>query len=152
MSPDDLARAQAYTAAINAGRAIVREEKNFLSPSARIGTFSEFEWRKLAEHIVSGWIIARSKQMHAERILDEESFLKEGSTPEPFELGRIDAILPALAGLIEAWGLGDQAISEWDRDKMLLFLWRAMEFVEQVKIAEKERPTDPNVKNILYAG
>jgi hypothetical protein len=152
MSPEDLARAQAYTAAINAGRAIVREERNFLSPSIRLGTLSEWEWRQLAEHIVSGWIIERSKQIHAERITDEEAFLKKGATPEPFELGRIAAILPALAKLVEHWGLSEQPIGEWERDQILRFLWQAIEFIEQAKVAEKERPTDPSIRNILYAG
>jgi hypothetical protein len=152
MSPEDLARAQTYTAAINAGRAIVREERDFLSPSIRLGTLSEFEWRKLAEQMVSGWIIERSKQMHAERITDEETFMKEGTAPEPFELGRIAAILPALARLVEHWGLSEQPIGEWERDQILRFLWRAIEFVEQAKVAEKERPTDPSIKNVLYAG
>jgi hypothetical protein len=149
---NDPQREAAYEAAINAARAIVREERNFLSPHARLATLSQFEWRRLAEYIVSGWIVERSKQLHADRILDEESFLAEGSTPEPFELGRLASILPALGRMVENNELTDKPIGEWSRDEILRFVWEASDMVARITVDQKERPTEPSVSDIMYAG
>jgi hypothetical protein len=149
---DDSHRDAAYLAAINAARSIVREERNFLSPHARLGTLSQLEWRRLAEHLVSGWIIERSKQLHADRILDEESFLAEGSTPEPFELGRLASILPALGHMVENNGLTERPIGAWSRDEILRFVWEASDMVARIEVDQKERPTEPSVSDIMYAG
>ncbi len=151
-SIDDVQRDQAYTAAINNARAIVREERNFLSPHTRLGTMSEFEWRKLADSMVSGWIIERSKQLHGDRLLDEESFLSEGSVPEPFELGKLAGILPALGAIVERRGLSELPIGDWPREDVISFAWHVLDLAERIAVAQKETPTDPDVASTLMAG
>lgn len=145
-------RDQAYTAAIRFGRDVIGEGSGYLAPGAKLGSLSEFEWRKLAENVVSGWIIERSRQLSSERIFDETAFLAEGSEPEPSGLGHCAAILPMLGTFVEQRGLTDLPIGEWSKRDVILFVFNCADMVFRASIARDERPTDPDIGRTLLAG
>src|SRR5215213_2780931 len=130
-------RAEAMASAIDLGKAMIGRDPGFIHPNARVGSLSEFEWQKLAEAIVAGWIQARSGQLIEERFR-EEAFLTVGSIPEPYELATCSFVLSALGGLVGHMGLTDVPIGRWDKQDVLLFVWSATELVNSARVARDE--------------
>jgi hypothetical protein len=148
----DIERAAALTAAICFARDVVRDEAYYLKPASRLGSLSEFEWEKLAEAIISGWIIERSKQLTGERFGHEHAFLAMGQDPEPAGLGHCAVTLPALGQFVEDRGLTDKPIGDWSKMDVLLFVWNAADMVLRATEMRDERPSQLPAKSVLMAG
>ena len=133
-------RADAFSFAIDMARTAIGEQRGFVSPNARVGTLSNFEWEKIACGAVSGWVAERSRQVGADRILDEEFLLATGEVPEPYELGIAALVLPSLGDLVEKMGLSDQPIGAWSRDEITLFVWTAADLMNEARARNHERP------------
>jgi hypothetical protein len=141
-------RAAAYHAAVDLAQTAIGEGDGLVSPNARIGSLSAWEWMKLCEGAVSGWIIARSRQLTAERCGDESFFLATGVEPPAAELGVCAFCLPALGELIAKMGLTDKPIGEWSKREVLLFVWHAAEFVTEARTRRNE-PGEISVAELL---
>ena len=104
---DSVEREAAITAAIAMARDVIGDSRGggMVPPSARLEALSDWQWRKLAEAVVSGWIIERSRQLTAERFACEDAFLAMGHEPEPASLGPCAAILRPLGDFVEKRGL-----------------------------------------------
>jgi hypothetical protein len=133
-------RAEAIASAIDFAQSQLGDGSGFVSRNVRLGSLSRYEWNKLAEGFVSGWIIARSKQLTRDRFADEAFFLATGEVPEPSELGVCAAALPELGDLVEKLGLADQPVGAWSREQILIFVWTAAELVLEARTAKDERP------------
>jgi hypothetical protein len=145
-------RAAAIEAAVSHAQLAIGERRGVVSPQARIGSLSAFEWQKLVEAIVSGWIIERSRQLAADRLPDEIAILAMGSAPEPRELGTCASILPVLGDFVEKAGLGDTPIGNWSREDILHFVWTAADLVERASTLRDERPDLVGANELLRAG
>jgi len=133
-------RAEAYAEAVAYGKLLLGQGDGYLNPNSKFGTLSDFEWNKLTTAVVSGWIVARSKQLTAERFWEEESFLAMGEVPEPVQLGVVAAILPGLGDFVAKMNMTDRPIGEWTKEEILLFVWTAAELVNDARTARDERP------------
>lgn len=133
-------RAAAMCAAVNMARDMVRDGSGYLSPRSMLGSMSQYEWDKLAEAIVSGWIIERSRQLTGSRFTQEAAFLAMGEDPEPAGLGHCAAILPALGELCEARGLTGKPIGDWSKMDVLIFVWNIADMMTRATVARDERP------------
>lgn len=149
-------RAESALAAVEMARGIIGEGRGFVPPNARVGTLSDWEWQQIAVAAVSGWVAERSRQLGADRVIDERFFLATGEMPEPYDLGVCALALPALGDLVEKLGLGNKAIGEWRREHVLLFVWTAAELVAEARARNDERPEPSSdagtVPAELYAG
>ena len=148
-------REAAIAAAVAHAQFTIGPGRGFVSPNATISSLSDFEWRKIAEGVVSGWIVERSRQLTAERVTNEAMFLAMGTVPEPMELGTCAVALPALGDLVEKLGLAGTPIGAWSKDDVVLFVWTAAEVVSEVRTARDERPSSLTVTEIapeLYGG
>lgn len=138
--------------AIELAKTAIGTERGYVSPNARIGTLSDFEWEKVAMGAVSGWVAERSRQVGS-RFLDEQYLLATGEVPEPYELGIASLILPGLGDLIERLGLADKAIGEWSRDDICLFVWTAADMLNTARARNDERPAPADDgPDVLMAG
>src|SRR4051794_6360875 len=129
--------------------------RGFVSPNATISSLSDFEWRKIAEGVVSGWIVERSRQLTAVSETNEAMILAIGTVHLPMELGTFAVALAALGDLGEKRGLAGPPIGAWSKDDMLLFVWTAAEVVSEVCTAQDERKNSLTVTDIapeLYGG
>jgi hypothetical protein len=142
-------RAAAYYSAVDLAKTAVGEGDGFVSPHALIGRLSAWEWMKLCDGAVSGWIAARSRQLTAERWGDESFFLATGEDPPAAELGVCAFCLPALGELIEKMGLTDKPIEEWSKREVMLFVWHAAEFVTQARARRDEGLGEASVPELL---
>lgn len=127
-------------AAIEYALTCIGQGDGYINPNAKIGSLSGFEWNKLAEHIVSGWIIERSRQLTAERLTDEQEFLAIDCSPSPRGLGIAAATLPKLGAFCEQEGLSGKPINQWTKPQVLRFVWAAKELFMDAESAAKERP------------
>jgi hypothetical protein len=145
-------RAACVNAAIRFGRETIGNGDGYINPKFPVGSLSDFQWKKFAENIISGWIIERSKQLVGERLFKDTHFLATGEIPEPQELGVCATALPALGDFIEKLGLADKAIGEWSKDQILLFIWHAAELIEDARTNRDERPAPIEIGRTLMAG
>jgi hypothetical protein len=136
VSPAD--RLECFAAAVDMGKGVVREERNYVNPETKVGKLSLFDWDKLASAMVSGWIIARSTQVVGELIEDPNVFLATGEIPEPRDLGLVASVLPSLGEFVDKMGLTDKTIGAWSRDDICMFVWNAAELINGVR-AEYDR-------------
>jgi len=141
-------REAAISAAVAHAQFMIGPGRGFVSPYAKLGLLSDFKWRKIAEGVVSGWIVERSRQLTAERVTNEAMFLATGAVPEPMELGTCAVALPALGDLVENLGLAERPIGAWSKDDVLLFVWTAAEIVAEVRTARDERPSPLTVTEL----
>jgi hypothetical protein len=131
VSPAD--RLECYAAAVDMAKGIVGSERNYVNPEKKVGSLSLFDWDKLASAMVSGWIIARSTQVVGELIEDPNLFLATGEIPESRELGLVASVLPSLGEFVEKMGLTDKAIGAWSKHDVCMFIWNAVELVNEVR-------------------
>ena len=89
---------------------------------------SEFEWRRASPITLSpAGLSERSRQLpHSDHLLDEESFLSEGSVPEPFKLSASSPASPRLGAIVEKRGLSELPIGEWGKEDVLAFTWHSI--------------------------
>lgn len=125
--------------AIEMAQSVIGAGPGFVSPSARIGTLSNFEWDKIAMAAVSGWVAERSRQVGA-RFLDEQYLLATGEVPPPYELGLAALVLPGLGDLVERLGLSEKPVGQWSRNEVCLFVWTAADMLNGVRARNDERP------------
>lgn len=132
-------RAECVGFAVQMAQAALGEGAGYVSPNARIGTLSSWEWEKVAMGAVSGWVAERSRQV-GERFLDEQYLLATGELPEPYELGLTALVLPGLGELVEGMGLTDRAIGAWSRDEICTFVWTCAQMLNEARARNDERP------------
>jgi hypothetical protein len=138
--------------AVEMAKTAIGSERGYVSPTARVGTLSDFEWEKLVMGAVSGWIAERSRQVGA-RFLDEEYMLATGEVPAAYDLGLAALLLPGLGDLIEGMSLADKPIGEWSRNEICLFVWTAAEMLQSARARIDERPVDSaDPSDVLMAG
>lgn len=149
---NDQERYDCYDCAIQLAQEGIRAETGFVHPKTPVGELSPWEWGKIAQSLISGWIVERSKQMSLDRGYQEPEFLAMGEEPEPFEVGAFGAILPQLADFIESRGLSDQPIGGWGKLDILHFLWLASKLKADADTARHERPGRVEEVDLLMAG
>jgi hypothetical protein len=152
MTIQDYERTNCIAAARDMVREVVKEGTGggFVPPTIRLCDLRDWHWQKIVEAVTSGWIIERSRQMTKDR-LNEAIFLGMGEEPEPFTLGAVQAILPDLGKFIEQMDLKGP-IHSWSKLEITLFVRRAADLVQWAETQRDERPTDPNVGEVLMAG
>lgn len=133
-------RMAAFGAAIDLARTAIGEEPGLVSPNARLGSLSVSEWKKVTSSAVSGWICERSRQIAADRIGDEITFLSFGSPVEPQDIGTALAILPALGDFVEHRDLSSRPLGEWSKDDIALFVVNTVEAFNRVRTKVEELP------------
>lgn len=133
-------RTAAYAAAVDLAMTALGEERGYINPRTRICDLSLWEWDKLANGMVSGWIIERSRQVVSERITDDAEILKTFEEPEPFELGAAAVALPTLGNFIADKGLNEKPIGAWSKTEILQFVHLAARLVNAAETARDERP------------
>lgn len=144
--------AAAYHAAVALAKTAIGDEDGFVKPTARIGSLSDWEWMKLCEGAVSGWIVARSRQLTSDRFGDESFFLATGEVPEATELGIVGACLPALGEFVEKMGMTEKPIGSWSKQEITLFAWTCAELVNEARVRVQERPGPVEAPEWLMAG
>ncbi len=149
--PDEKASCIAFS--IELAKSAIGQERGFVSPSARLGTLSDWEWEKVVMGAMSGWIAERSRQVTSDRLFDEGVFLATGEVPEPYELGLAANVLPGLGDLIERLGLTDKPIGAWSRDEVCLFVWTCADMLNNARARNDERPqSGDDVPDYAMAG
>lgn len=145
-------RADCVGFAVQLAQTAVGDGSGLVSPNARVGTLSVWEWDKLVMGAVSGWVAERSRQV-GERFLDEQYLLATGQIPEPYELGLTALLLPALGDLVEKMGLSDRPIGAWSRDEICTFVWSCADMLNEARARNDERPEDAgDPSEVLAAG
>lgn len=138
ITPDESVAARG--AAIEYALTCIGHGDGYINENARIGSLSGFEWNKLAEHIISGWIIERSRQLTAERLTNDQEFMAIDCSPSPYGLGIAAATLPKLGAFCEQEGLTAKPINEWTKPQIVRFVWAAKELFLEAASASRENP------------
>lgn len=133
-------RASTLSYAIEMAQTAVGIGQGLVSPNARVGSLSAYEWEKIAMGAMSGWVAERSRQVSGDRLYEEECLLATGEVPEPYELGLAANLLPALGDLVEKMGLSGKPVGDWRRDEICLFVWTAAQMFAAARARNDERP------------
>lgn len=99
-----------------------------------IPTMPKSQRRKIASAAVRSWCINRCVEWSNGR-----QVTLTGESPDAYTIGFAQAILPALGDAQFPW---DQAIGDWSKDQISLFLATAFELMEEQRATTLERPTD----------
>lgn len=135
----------ATQSAIDAVRAVVSGDG--INARASIGSLSDIELGWIVAAAIFGWIKTKSQQAVAEGTgYDAPIRTMKHRSPEPWEAGAIETILPAL-GNIEGldWS---KPVGNWSKDQIVSFLWQIFRLSQSAIAARDEGATDKIVQRL----
>jgi hypothetical protein len=136
---------KATQSAIDAARAVVSGEG--INARASIGSLSDIEWGWISAAAIFGWIKTKSQQAVAEGVSAEIPIrTMKHRSPEPWEAGAIETILPALGGIE---GLDwSKPVGEWSKDQIVSFSWQIFRLASSALAARDEGAADKIVQRL----
>jgi hypothetical protein len=127
---EDAWQRRALDAAVAAGREMVAD--GALLPATPIGRLSDRDWGRLAQTVISGWIMTRAEQAVSEGRDTERAILVSGFVPDPWDGGALSTILPELAETQIDWS---RPLAEWSREAMAAFVANVHRLARKALIA-----------------
>jgi hypothetical protein len=124
----------AVDVAIETAREHFHEEPGGIPPGTPIGRLNNAEWGRLVASILFGWINTRAQQATLENLDTERTIRETAIEPNPWEIGMIVAVLPALAESCPNinWS---KPLGAWRKEELAGFLLTAMRLIERARIA-----------------
>jgi hypothetical protein len=127
---EDVWLRRATAAAIDAARDAVRA--GMIPPMTPVGRLGDIEWGWIITTVLFGWIKVRAEQATNGGIGIEQAIRSINITPDPWDLGAIEAILPELADCDIDWNRPLGALS---REEIVAFLNDALTLITKARIA-----------------
>lgn len=118
-----------------------------INSRASIGSLSDIEWGWIVAESLCEWIKTKAKQAVEEGTSAEMTIrTMKHCTPEPWEAGAVETILPAL-GNIEGldWS---KPVGEWSKDQIVSFAWQIYKLTGSALAARDEGAQDKIVQRI----
>ena len=127
---EDIWLRRATAAAIEAARDAVRA--GAVPPMTPVGRLGEVEWGWIVAAVLFGWIRVRAEQATNSGVGIEHAIRYINITPDPWDIGAIEAILPELADYEVDWNKPLDALS---REEIVTFLSDAFTLISKATIA-----------------
>jgi hypothetical protein len=127
---EDIWLRRATAAATEAARDAVRA--GMLPPMTPVGRLSDVEWGWIVTAVLFGWIKVRAEQATNSGIGIEQAIRSINVTPDPWDLGAIEGILPELADFDIDWNKPLRALS---REEIVAFLSEAGTLISKAHVA-----------------
>lgn len=132
---EDIWLRRATAAAIEAARDAVRA--GAVPPMTPVGRLGDIEWGWIVTAVLFGWIKTRAEQATNSGVGIENAIRDISITPDPWDLGTIEAILPELADCEVDWNRPLGALS---REGIVTFLNDALTLVTKAIVARDRGP------------
>jgi hypothetical protein len=134
---------KSHSAAVDAAKAVINDGINGRS---MISSLSDIEWGWIAAACMFAWIKTKAQQAVAEgRGYDETIRSMPHRSPEPWEAGAVETILPLLGELELPW---DMPVAEWPKDTITSFAWQIHRMVDSALAARDQGATDKITRRI----
>jgi hypothetical protein len=128
---DDMWQRKATAASIIAVRELVAG--GVIPPATPISRLSDSEWAWFTAANIFAWIKCRSEQATAEGWNTELALRLTGLSPQPWDAGAVESVLPDLA---EMQGVDwSKPIMSWPKDMMVKFLIKALNLIHAAMVA-----------------
>jgi hypothetical protein len=128
---DDMWQRKATAASIVAVRELVAG--GVIPPATPISRLSDSEWAWFTAANIFAWIKCRSEQATAEGWNTELALRLTGLSPQPWDAGAVESVLPDLA---EMQGVDwSKPIMSWPKDMMVKFLIKALNLIHAAMVA-----------------
>ncbi len=126
---------KATQSAIDAARDVIGA--NGINGRSMISSLSEIEWGWICAASIFAWIKTKSQQATAEGTgYDLPIRTMAQRTPQPWEAGAVETILPALGDLHGVdWS---KPIGEWSKDAIVSFAWQIHRLTDAALAARDE--------------
>jgi hypothetical protein len=122
---EDCWQLEATRVAIEQARAVVAG--GAVPPLTPIGRLSDTEWGWVVAAVLFGWISTRSRQATSNGVgPDKYLYVNEMLSPDPWDAGAIEAILPELGNCQADWS---KSLSQFSREEMITFLGDAYDLI-----------------------
>jgi hypothetical protein len=125
---------RAIAAAIAAAKDVVGPV-GIIPPSTRVEKMNDAQWTWLVNAAIWGWVSTRGNQAASEGWDLEETARRTPCDPDPWDVGAVMAILPALAETCGERFDWSKPSAEWSKESLAEFLLAAFNLIQHAFIA-----------------